>query len=74
MSCREEEHAVRSRGSGTFPEEWGFAPGSTYSEERAAWVRGKVAQFGAAASGPRPKRPRPRTPRQIVLDAKKDAP
>jgi hypothetical protein len=45
----EVESADGARRSGTFPAEWGPAPGTTYSEARASWVRHKVAALRATA-------------------------
>jgi hypothetical protein len=42
------EYATRSRGPASFPESWGLPEGRLFSEERAAWVRRKVAEFAAA--------------------------
>lgn len=50
MTGREEEHATQTpRGIGSFPPEWGPPQGRPLSEERVAWVRSKVEQFGSRA-------------------------
>ena len=43
----EVEAANRTRGAGTFPEEWGTPPGSPYSEARARWILQKVREHQA---------------------------
>lgn len=48
MSAHEEEHATQTpRSIGSFPAEWGPPRGRPLSEERVAWVRSKVEQFGS---------------------------
>ena len=44
MNGPPEEYAEGGR-SRTYPDEWGVPPGDRYSEERAAWVRERCAQF-----------------------------
>ena len=39
-----EEHAAGRRGMGSFPSEWGIPAGAPQSEERANWVRSKIAE------------------------------
>ncbi len=38
------ECAEGGRRSRTFPQEWGMPPGERFSEERARWVRDRVAR------------------------------
>lgn len=71
------EYASENRTLGVFPAEWGVPAGSQFSEERAAWVRERVAEHRAmeavrrkakavasAASGQEARqRPVPRAPR-----------
>lgn len=45
-----EEHAQSVRGPGSFPAEWGPPQGRQDSEERAAWVRSRVEQYGKGST------------------------
>ncbi|MFD7443906.1 hypothetical protein [Streptomyces sp. NPDC059909] len=44
------EFASEGRTFGAFPAEWGVPPGKQFSEERAAWVRERVAECQALAA------------------------
>lgn len=56
--------AGMGRTLGVFPAEWGFPPGSQFSEQRAAWVAERVREHQAMA----PLRARAAEVRQAVVD------